>query len=102
MARRGVVAGHRRVCAGEVRKNPITDADISIIAALFDAVKPDMIFAAGDLTDPHGTHRMCFEAISRTLSRIRFSGPVMLYRGAWQEWYVVRPVADRALPGTDA
>ena len=58
------------------------------------SVKPDSIFVAGDLSDPHGTHRMCKEAIDRALARARRRRrrrpEVWLYRGAWQEW----PVTD--------
>ncbi|MGH7341949.1 MAG: hypothetical protein ACREKH_15775, partial [Candidatus Rokuibacteriota bacterium] len=64
-------------------------ADIAIILDLFREVRPDVIFVAGDLSDPHGTHRQCKEAIERAL--IDYEGPrpdVWLYRGAWQEWPV--------------
>ena len=46
-----------------------------------------MVFAAGDLSDPHGTHRMCLEAVERALERYSGDAPwLWLYRGAWQEW----------------
>ncbi|HXD49684.1 MAG TPA: glucosamine-6-phosphate deaminase, partial [Gemmatimonadaceae bacterium] len=50
---------------GKVRKDPIGPADVAIVRALVDEVRPDLIFVAGDLSDPHGTHRMCKEAIDR-------------------------------------
>ena len=50
---------------------------------------PDFIFAAGDLTDPHGTHRICLELILDTLKKMKFDEEkVLLYRGAWDEWEV--------------
>jgi glucosamine-6-phosphate deaminase len=81
---------------GKVRKDPIGPADVAIVRSLLEEIKPDLIFVAGDLSDPHGTHRMCKEAIdaalreanpSPTLPPSRFPLPeVWLYRGAWQEW----------------
>ncbi len=72
---------------GKVHKEPIGPADVEIVRALLDEVRPDMIFVAGDLSDPHGTHRMCKEAIDRALAELTFPKPeVWLYRGAWQEW----------------
>jgi glucosamine-6-phosphate deaminase len=72
---------------GKVHKEPIGPADVEIVRALLDDMRPDMIFVAGDLSDPHGTHRMCKEAIDRALAELSFSKPeVWLYRGAWQEW----------------
>ena len=76
---------------GEVRKRPIGEEDVVILADLLREIKPDLIFVAGDLSDPHGTHRMCKLAIERALARYDGSAPdVWLYRGAWQEW----PIAD--------
>jgi glucosamine-6-phosphate deaminase len=77
---------------GKVRKDPIGPADVAIVRALLEDVRPDLIFVAGDLSDPHGTHRMCKEAIDRALEGGVASGmarpEVWLYRGAWQEWPV--------------
>jgi glucosamine-6-phosphate deaminase len=77
---------------GQVRKDPIGPADVAIVRALLEEVRPDLIFVAGDLSDPHGTHRMCKEAIDRALEETVASGQprpeVWLYRGAWQEWGV--------------
>ena len=57
---------------------------------LIERVQPAQIYVAGDLSDPHGTHRVCAEAIFRALDAIERSGgqrpEVLLYRGAWQEW----------------
>jgi glucosamine-6-phosphate deaminase len=71
---------------GKVRKDPIGPADVAIVRALVDEVRPDLIFVAGDLSDPHGTHRMCKEAIDRALAEGKDRPEIWLYRGAWQEW----------------
>ncbi|HSJ14576.1 MAG TPA: glucosamine-6-phosphate deaminase [Longimicrobiales bacterium] len=74
---------------GKVRKDPIGAADVQIILDLFHELRPEVVFVAGDLSDPHGTHRMCKQAIELALAA--FEGPcpdVWLYRGAWQEWPV--------------
>ncbi len=77
---------------GQVRKDPIGPADIALVRALLDEIQPDLVFVAGDLSDPHGTHRMCKEAIDRALADYAAAGrprpEVWLYRGAWQEWPV--------------
>jgi glucosamine-6-phosphate deaminase len=74
---------------GKVKKDPIGPADVAIIVDLFREVRPEVIFVAGDLSDPHGTHRQCKQAIEQALRE--YDGPqpdVWLYRGAWQEWPV--------------
>jgi glucosamine-6-phosphate deaminase len=71
---------------GQIRKDPICEADVRIVRQLLDECRPDMIFVAGDLSDPHGTHRMCKEAIDRALAGFTPRPEVWLYRGAWQEW----------------
>ncbi|HEX6534928.1 MAG TPA: glucosamine-6-phosphate deaminase [Gemmatimonadaceae bacterium] len=74
---------------GKVRKDPIGPADVSIVRALLEEVRPDLIFVAGDLSDPHGTHRMCKEAIDAAVCAADITRPeIWLYRGAWQEWPV--------------
>jgi glucosamine-6-phosphate deaminase len=73
---------------GKVRKDPIGTADIAIVRALLEQERPDLIFVAGDLSDPHGTHRMCKEAIDHALEGLPHRPEVWLYRGAWQEWSV--------------
>ncbi|HOX21291.1 MAG TPA: glucosamine-6-phosphate deaminase [Gemmatimonadales bacterium] len=74
---------------GKVRKDPIGPADVAIVRALLEEVRPQLVFVAGDLSDPHGTHRMCKEAIDRALSEMSGTPPeAWLYRGAWQEWPV--------------
>jgi len=79
---------------GRVRKDPVGPADVVIVRALLDEVQPDLLLVAGDLSDPHGTHRMCKEVIeaaltARAAERPDLTAPeVWLYRGAWQEWPV--------------
>ncbi|MGV3709367.1 MAG: glucosamine-6-phosphate deaminase [Gemmatimonas sp.] len=77
---------------GQVKKAPIGPADVAIVAKLLRELSPEIIFVAGDLSDPHGTHRMCMEAIYAALDEVypnREGRPeVWLYRGAWQEWPV--------------
>ena len=74
---------------GKVKKDPIGPADVAIVRDLMNELQPEIIFVAGDLSDPHGTHRMCKEAIELALREIDFPRPeVWLYRGAWQEWDV--------------
>ncbi|MFA5670537.1 MAG: glucosamine-6-phosphate deaminase [Balneolaceae bacterium] len=76
---------------GKIRKKPLGPEDIKITADLIQSIKPHQIYAAGDLSDPHGTHRVCLEAIFQALRQLK-DEPwmkdcyVWLYRGAWQEW----------------
>ncbi len=84
---------------GEVRKRPIGPEDIAIVLKLLREVKPHWIFVAGELSDPHGTHRLCAEAIFaalRQLAKDERPEVVWLYRGAWQEWEP--DVIDMAVP----
>ena len=75
---------------GTVTKHPLGSDDVRIIRELIENVAPQQIYVAGDLSDPHGTHRVCAEAIFHALAEIeRASGSrpeVLLYRGAWQEY----------------
>lgn len=76
---------------GRVKKKPLEEADIKIIVDLLQEVKPHQIYAAGDLSDPHGTHRVCLAAIFEAIERLKNESwmkdcYVWLYRGAWQEW----------------
>ena len=76
---------------GRVRKKPIGPEDIAITARLLDEVKPHQIYAAGDLSDPHGTHRVCLGAVIAAVEQLRDrewakTCEFWLYRGAWQEW----------------
>jgi glucosamine-6-phosphate deaminase len=76
---------------GRVRKKPLSDEDIQIIVDLLRRFEPHQIYAAGDLSDPHGTHRTCLSALLQACRRVENdawyrSCVVWLYRGAWQEW----------------
>ena len=89
--------------SGGIKKNPRTQADVDIIKQLVKDLKPHMIFMAGDLADPHGTHRVCTEAAMDALDQLREEGNpwmedlhVWLYRGAWMEWELGR--VDMAVP----
>ena len=78
---------------GRVRKKPVSDADVQLIIDLLKAVKPHQIYAAGDLSDPHGTHRVCLGAIFAAMEKLKSEQwmsecDLWLYRGAWQEWGV--------------
>ncbi|MEL7171282.1 MAG: PIG-L family deacetylase, partial [Bacteroidota bacterium] len=82
---------------GKVRKDPIGAQDVEITLDLLNEHQPDLIFAAGDLSDPHGTHRMCLQAIHEALDLYEGPAPqVWYYRGAWQEWSVAE--ADVLVP----
>lgn len=76
---------------GRVRKRPLSEEDIKIVVGLLEQVKPHLIYAAGDLSDPHGTHRVCLSAVLAAMGQLcdeRWMNEceVWLYRGAWQEW----------------
>lgn len=76
---------------GKIRKNPIGPEDIRLTKELMQSIKPHQIYAAGDLSDPHGTHRVCLDAIFAALRELKDEPwmkdcRVWLYRGAWQEW----------------
>ena len=74
---------------GKTRKDPIGAEDIAITLKLLEEHRPSMIFVAGDLSDPHGTHRMCLDTVQRALEQYTGDPPEMwYYRGAWQEWNV--------------
>jgi glucosamine-6-phosphate deaminase len=75
---------------GTIAKKPLTDEDVDHVRRLIEQVRPAQIYVAGDLSDPHGTHRVCADAIFRAVRAIEEAGgtrpEVLLYRGAWQEW----------------
>lgn len=78
---------------GRVKKKPLSDEDVKITVELLQEIKPHQIYAAGDLSDPHGTHRVCLKAIMLALEEVKNEKwakncYVWLYRGAWQEWDV--------------
>jgi glucosamine-6-phosphate deaminase len=75
---------------GMIAKNPVGSEDVRLVRELIERLQPDQIYLAGDLSDPHGTHRVCAEAILAALGEIEEAAgelpEVLLYRGAWQEW----------------
>jgi glucosamine-6-phosphate deaminase len=82
---------------GKVRKDPIGPEDVRIVLDLLEEQKPELLFVAGDLSDPHGTHRMCLEAVNGALAKYSGNPPEMwYYRGAWQEWEIAE--ADVLVP----
>lgn len=86
---------------GGVKKKPLGREDIDIVKNLLRQVRPHQIFAAGDLSDPHGTHRVCFQAVIAACEELKNEDwfkdcRVWMYRGAWQEWDVAE--AEMAVP----
>ncbi|WP_405209314.1 glucosamine-6-phosphate deaminase [Aquimarina sp. LLG6339-5] len=76
---------------GRAKKNPIDTPDINIVKDIITHIKPHQIYAAGDLADPHGTHKLCLDAILETISILKHEEFMndcwlWLYRGAWHEW----------------
>ena len=76
------------------RKNEISKEDVEVTKELLQKIKPHQIFAAGDFADPHGTHKICFEAVKLAMIALRETETwaqdcwVWLYRGAWHEWEI--------------
>lgn len=86
---------------GGIKKGQLTEKDIDIIVKLLRDIKPDQIYAAGDLADPHGTHRTCMEAVLGALEVVKDDEwlkncHLWLYRGAWMEWDL--GMVDMAVP----
>ncbi|GAB6009192.1 glucosamine-6-phosphate deaminase [Dysgonomonas reticulitermitis] len=80
---------------GRVKKNPISETDAIIVKKYLESVKPDQVFVAGDLADPHGTHKVCLDAILAAVDELKNEGAEWLkecrfwmYRGAWAEWEI--------------
>ena len=76
---------------GGIRKSPFTTTDIDIVVNLLREIKPHQIYAAGDLSDPHGTHRTCIEIVLEAIEKVCNDEwfkecHLWLYRGAWMEW----------------
>ena len=76
---------------GMVKKNELSEADVKIVLDFLNEVKPDQIFVAGDLADPHGTHKVCLDAILAAIDMIKDEQwmkdcRIWMYRGAWAEW----------------
>ncbi len=80
---------------GKIEKNPISEADVEIVRNLLSEIKPHQIYVAGDLADPHGTHRVCTDAVLAAIDLEKEAGAewlkdcrIWMYRGAWAEWEI--------------
>jgi glucosamine-6-phosphate deaminase len=80
---------------GTIEKKPMGEEDIHITMDILRQIKPHQVYAAGDLADPHGTHKVCLDIVFESLRRLKAAGEdwvkdcwVWLYKGAWQEWDV--------------
>ena len=78
---------------GRIKKNPISDTDVEIVKKYLDEVRPHQIFVAGDLADPHGTHKVCLDAILAAVDELKGAEWLKdcrfwMYRGAWAEWEI--------------
>jgi glucosamine-6-phosphate deaminase len=80
---------------GMIEKKPMSEEDVQITVDLLRKIKPHQVYAAGDLADPHGTHKVCLDIIFESLRQLKANGEewvkdcwVWLYKGAWQEWDV--------------
>jgi glucosamine-6-phosphate deaminase len=78
---------------GTIEKKPMGEEDVQLTVDLLRQIKPHQIYCAGDLADPHGTHKVCLDIVFESLHRIKKAGDewikdcwVWLYKGAWQEW----------------
>lgn len=78
---------------GTIEKKPMGEEDVRLTVDLLRRIKPHQIYCAGDLADPHGTHKVCLEIVFEAMRRIRHDGDswakdcwIWLYKGAWQEW----------------
>jgi len=76
---------------GAIKKNNLSQDDLDIMCSLIEGIKPHQIYAAGDLADPHGTHKVCLDALFQALDTLKHRDYmddcwVWLYRGAWHEW----------------
>lgn len=78
---------------GTIEKNPLGEADVEIVRKMLQEIHPHQIFVAGDLADPHGTHRVCTDAVLAAIDLEKQDGAewlndcrIWMYRGAWAEW----------------
>ena len=81
--------------SGKIEKLPMTEKDVEIVRALLQEVKPHQIYVAGDLADPHGTHKKCTDAVLAAIDLEKEAGAewlkdcrIWMYRGAWAEWEI--------------
>ena len=80
---------------GRIEKKPLTENDVNVVIRLLQSVKPHQIYVAGDLADPHGTHRVCTDAVLAAVDEEKQAGAewlkdcrIWMYRGAWAEWEI--------------
>ncbi len=78
---------------GTIKKGDLSEADVEIVKNLISSVKPHQIFVAGDLADPHGTHKVCTDAVLAAIDELKGEDwmrdcRVWMYRGAWAEWEI--------------
>lgn len=78
---------------GKVKKGDLTEKDVNIVKQLLEEIKPNQIFVAGDLADPHGTHRVCTDAVFAAVDELKDEDwmkdcRIWMYRGAWAEWEI--------------
>lgn len=80
---------------GRIQKDPLSEVDVNIIRKLLQEIQPQEIFVAGDLADPHGTHRVCTNAVLSAIDMEKESKAewlnncrIWMYRGAWAEWEI--------------
>jgi glucosamine-6-phosphate deaminase len=78
---------------GTVKKNPISEKDVNIVKDFIETIKPHQIYVAGDLADPHGTHKVCLDAILAAIDILKDEDwykdcRIWMYRGAWMEWEI--------------
>jgi len=80
---------------GTIEKNPMGEEDVARTMALLEEIRPQQIFCAGDLADPHGTHKVCLDVVMESLRRLKAAKApwisdcwLWLYKGAWQEWNI--------------
>jgi glucosamine-6-phosphate deaminase len=80
---------------GTIEKKPMGEEDVLITMQLLDSLRPQQVFAAGDLADPHGTHKVCLDIVLEALNRLNKNGAewikdcwLWLYKGAWEEWNI--------------
>ena len=78
---------------GRVKKNPISEKDVHIMKDFIETIKPHQIYVAGDLADPHGTHKVCLDSILAAIDILKIEDwykdcRIWMYRGAWMEWEI--------------
>ncbi len=88
---------------GTIEKNPMEEEDIEITMEILNKIKPHQVYCAGDLADPHGTHKVCLDVVFESMRRLKEQNAewvkdcwVWLYKGAWQEWDITE--IEMAIP----